>query len=174
MNAKLLRINEVNVIPETKEAIELLKQTGIGIAAVSNSITGDAGASLTAAGFSLTETFNFCLFRDELRDLGLQAKPSPDPYNHARKVMEQKIQASSANENKDPLLASECLVFEDSKTGVRAGLAAGMNVIHLTDESGPMNQAEVTKALAEKPGATYHPVTRRELVATCKKLMSLG
>lgn len=173
LNAKLLKLDEVRAIPETKELLHFLQENGVNVAAVSNSISGDAGATLVKAGFSLTETFNFCLFRDDLRKKGLRAKPFPDPYNEASRMMDHFMKAA-ANENNPGLQKSECLVVEDSKTGVRAGLAAGMNVLHLTDESGPLDQAEVAKALAEMPTATYHPTTQRDLLATCKKLMSLG
>lgn len=172
LNAKLMRVDEIKKISETEEAIQLFKASNIGVAAVSNSITGDVEASLKAAGYSLEKTFNFCLFRDVLREKGLRSKPHSDPYLHARDMMDG-ILKENAGKNHTPLQHSECLVLEDSKTGVRSGLSAGMNVIHLIDESGSLDSNEVKQTLARHQGATYSPVPLSQLVKKCKQALAL-
>lgn len=61
-------------------------------------------------------------------------KPAPDVYLHAAKTME--------------VAPAECVVVEDTPTGTRAGLAAGMRVFGYVGS--PMNQ----RAQLERLGAT--------------------
>lgn len=62
-------------------------------------------------------------------------KPAPDVYLHAARAM-----------NADP---SRCVVVEDTPTGVRAGIAAGMRVYGYV--GGPQSTAEELEALGATP-----------------------
>jgi beta-phosphoglucomutase len=59
---------------------------------------------------------------------GRKHKPAPDFYQHALEFLNQKRRA----ERKLPLLAAECLVFEDAPPGIQAAKAAGMPNVGVT------------------------------------------
>lgn len=167
LHAKLLRINEVQPIPETAEAITLFRESDTVdiIAPVSNSITPDAGASLRHAGLD-PDSFSFCLFRDELQRRGLRAKPHPDPYNEALREANARRLAGTPE-----IAAQECLVLEDSKTGVRGGLSAGQHTIHIVDDDTPLPDDEAHH-LMHKHGGRYYKTTRAGLVTLCKQILT--
>ena len=123
LNAKLDRIHEVKKIDETAEAIQLFRENAVDIAAVSNSIRRDAQASLRHSGYT-DKDFVFELFRDDLREAGLRAKPYPDPYIEALRRLNEKLAGEAAAKGVafTPITPAECVVLEDSKTGARAGL----------------------------------------------------
>jgi beta-phosphoglucomutase len=56
-------------------------------------------------------------------------KPAPDCYLRALELLNEKRRA----DRKLPVLASECLVFEDAPPGIEAARAAGMRTIGLTN-----------------------------------------
>jgi beta-phosphoglucomutase-like phosphatase (HAD superfamily) len=60
---------------------------------------------------SLNDRFDFVATRDDVE----HGKPDPEIYNLALEALS--------------VPASECLAIEDSPSGVRAGLAAGVNVV---------------------------------------------
>ena len=47
------------------------------------------------------------------------------------------------------------LILEDSLTGVRAALKAGMRVIHIRDDSGPLPEAEQERLEKAHDGQYY-------------------
>ena len=171
LNTKLDRIHEVKKIEEVFDAINLLRRNDIPVAPVSNSITSDALASLMHAGYA-QEDFLFCLFRDDLARKGLRAKPYPDPYEEALRMTNGRLKAAAdaAGEAFTPITPSECLIFEDSKTGARAGLAAGMSVLHILDDALPLDADEVEQMEARHNGK-YIMVRRTGILNTCKELL---
>lgn len=154
--AKLCRIGEVEIIVETREAVDLFRRNAMLLAPVSNSITADASATLTRVGYDIDNDFAFFLFRDKQRELGLRAKPHPDPYLEAFRRAAEILETATLN----PI---ECLILEDSRTGARAGLQAGMTVIHLTDECPALDTDEVENYKSAHGGA-YFPVKRAGLM----------
>src|SRR5258705_13327095 len=56
-------------------------------------------------------------------------KPAPDCYQIALEQLNQKLRA----ERRQPLLASECLVIEDSPPGIESGRQAGMRTLGITN-----------------------------------------
>ncbi len=172
LRAKFERICEVKKIDETGEAIKLFRENKLDIvAAVSNSTGPEAKASLKQAGYS-TSDFDFCLFRDDIERLGLRAKPFPDPYIEAMRMANERLKAKAeaAGETFVPLTPEECLVLEDSRTGVRSGLAARMNVIQMTDETPALESADAAQCL--KDGGHYFPVRRTGLIDQCHTLLA--
>lgn len=59
---------------------------------------------------------------------GRNHKPAPDCYQDALQFLNDKRR----NERRLPLLAAECLVFEDAPPGIEAGRGAGMRTVGVT------------------------------------------
>lgn len=114
------------------------------IAAVTNSPTDIAMSNITATG--CLPYMQFVLTADDVKAAGRPIKPAPDPYLMGAERL-----------GVDP---KDCIVFEDSKTGVTAGVAAGCTVIQIVDDP----------AFAA-PNAHYHAYNAQQLRAICKKLI---
>ena len=101
------------LIPGWFEILTEAKSTGLKIALVtaSNRILAEALIETS----KLDHYFDAVITSDDLP----RTKPHPDPYLHAAEIFQF-----------DPL---ECLVFEDSNTGITSSLAAGMPTIALPD-----------------------------------------
>lgn len=98
----------VKAMPGARELISELTAAGIPIALVSASPRRLVDAALLGSGLS---GFDTIVAGDEVK----RTKPFPDPYLEAAR----RLGASAA----------ECVVLEDSATGVAAGLASGAMVI---------------------------------------------
>jgi len=72
---------------------------------------------------------------------GLNYKPAPDCYQRALELLNVKRR----DDRKLPLLPGECLVIEDAPPGVKAGQAAGMHTLAVTNT--------VTESLLRAAGA---------------------
>jgi HAD superfamily hydrolase (TIGR01509 family) len=72
---------------------------------------------------------------------GLNHKPAPDCYRRALEL----LNAQRRNDRKLPSLPGECLVIEDAPPGVKAGQAAGMRTLAVTNT--------VTESLLRAAGA---------------------
>ena len=101
-------IQGVNPMPGATELLAELKAAGIPIAVVSASPRRLVDAALRGAGLS---GFDTIVAGDEVS----RTKPFPDPYLEAAR----RLGAS----------AWDCVVLEDSETGVAAGLASGAMVV---------------------------------------------
>lgn len=120
----------VPMLPGAKELLVELAAAGVPIALVSASSRLIVDASLTAIG---AEHFRFTVSADDVEN----GKPNPDPYLKAAALM-----------GADP---ADCLVLEDSPTGVAAAKAAGCRIIAVPHaspiEAGP--RVTVVKSLTE-------------------------
>lgn len=103
----------VELQPGWQEILEEAKKEKLHIALVTASNRVLAEALLKQS--NLNHYFDLVVTSDDLT----RTKPHPDPYFHAAKFF-----------NLDVL---ECLVFEDSNTGITSSLAAGMPTIALPD-----------------------------------------
>ena len=168
-NAKLINIKDVRAIPETLAVLALFRENKLDIAPVSNSITPDAMASLKHSGYEEAD-FAFCLFRDELQRIGLRAKPHPDPYQEALRRMDAFMAARDGDAHK-PLKPHECLILEDSKTGGRSGLHAGMHTVQMTNETPALDDDEVLEMTSKHKGV-YKALERHELYVYCQTLLA--
>ena len=72
---------------------------------------------------------------------GLNHKPAPDCYRRALEL----LNAKRRDDRKLPLVATECLVIEDAPPGVKAGKAAAMHTLAITNT--------VTESLLRSAGA---------------------
>ena len=85
------------------------------------------------AGAGMNDAFEHITAAEDVSD----GKPEPDGYLHALQALNQRA----------PLLASECLVIEDTVFGIRAAHAAGMRCVALATTS-PANQLGLADAIA--------------------------
>jgi HAD superfamily hydrolase (TIGR01509 family) len=107
--AFLQRQNELVWRPGAQEAVAAVRGASVRMAVVSNSDRMLVDASLRALGLQQSGQISVC--RNDVR----QGKPDPEPYLRAAWLL--------------GLSPDACLVVEDSPTGARAGLAAGMTVL---------------------------------------------
>jgi beta-phosphoglucomutase-like phosphatase (HAD superfamily) len=124
--------------PGMKESFDYYRERGLRIVAVTNSPRDIAEHSLRATG--MWDELEFMLSADEVLAAGKSPKPAPDPYLMAAKML-----------GVEP---EECLVYEDSGTGVRSGLAAGMTVVQVLDYGLPLEKK-----------ADYFSHNREQLIA---------
>ena len=100
------RTGEIGPIPGLLNLLEEGRQRNLRIALVTNSVEEDAEQILVPLG--LVGAFDPMVYPSEVTD----AKPSPAPYNEALERME--------------IEPGEALAFEDSLTGVKAAVEAGV------------------------------------------------
>lgn len=120
----------VGTMPGATELLRVLKQAGIPLALVSASPRRLVDAALAGSGVS---GFDTIVAGDEVS----RTKPFPDPYLTAAARL--------------GVLATDCIVLEDSATGVAAGLASGAFVVavpHLVPIE-PSERLSVSKSLAD-------------------------
>jgi HAD superfamily hydrolase (TIGR01509 family) len=99
----------VNVLPGALAAIERVRGLGLPLALVTGSSREEAAQSLDALG--LAGVFDAVVASEDVP----RSKPAPDGYL-----------AAAAALGVEP---TECLVVEDSRAGIAAGLAAGAVVV---------------------------------------------
>lgn len=106
-NLDLVRVNEGLTLLLTQ-----LKKDGhkIGLATTAQSANGRSVLRY----FVLESLFDEILYGDEVQ----KGKPDPECYNKIISMLN--------------LKPSECLIFEDSESGIRAALAAGASVMRIT------------------------------------------
>lgn len=114
------QLHDVNPREGFVEAFLLLDQKGIVQGAVSNGTEPLVRMNIVRS--TVGDKLKVIIDLDYVESSGLKPKPFPDPYLEAlRKVNEG---------SPDQIHPSECLVVEDSPTGIQAGKAAGMNAIY--------------------------------------------
>lgn len=115
--AFLVRRHELAWRAGAREAVLRLRAAGVALAVVSNSPRALVDPSLHALGLD-TPGFT-SVSRDDVRE----GKPAPEPYLRAATLL--------------GVAPRHCLVVEDSPTGARAGLAAGMAVLGWPEPARP-------------------------------------
>lgn len=103
------------LVPGAKAQLDKLVAQGIRLALVSTTDTYEIVYACNR--FGITSHFDVFVGGD----MGLTGKPAPDPYLTALKFL--------------GLQPEECIVIEDSPTGIASGKAAGMHVIAFTGGS---------------------------------------
>ncbi|WP_035603312.1 HAD-IA family hydrolase [Haloferula sp. BvORR071] len=117
-------------LPGVKELLERLCEWGVPLALASSSDMEDIALCLEAAG--LAGYFLVRAAGDEVAE----GKPAPDVYLLACRRL--------------GVEATDCVAIEDSRRGVAAALAAGMQVVWATDlPDAPADKVRKTKTLAE-------------------------
>ncbi len=108
---KLKFVKDLELIPNALELITKSKEAGLKTALVTASGRELMNAALTRFP---ENSFDIAISRDDVAN----SKPHPDPYLMAAERLKVKI--------------DECLVLEDSITGVRAGLDSGAQVVAIS------------------------------------------
>lgn len=165
LNLKLANIGEVEILPETRKVLDLFRAKGMNnIASVSNGTRADSGASLSYVGYNLGEEGDFCfsIFRDDMARKGVAPKPDPGSYLWALGKMNKKLNRAAAETGRsfEEIKPEDCLVLEDSRSGARAGILAGMHVVQLTDESPPLASEDIRTGY-------YNTVQRHNVIDLC-------
>ena len=141
-------VRELAVLPSVKEWIHRFHRD-VPMGVVSSSSIPDVVPILERQG--LADPMRFVICGDHVERL----KPDPEPYLLALR----KLQAGSGE-----IESRNCLVFEDSATGIRSAMAAGMSVHRLA------SQADLPAALqswsARIPGTVA--TRRREALARAR------
>ena len=128
------------MVPGLPAALELAQQEGVRCIAVTNAPRGAAETTMAA----LCATIPAASIIEGLV-IGAEctrAKPHPDPY------------VEGARQLGVPL--SECVVFEDSRSGIKAGVAAGVPVVGMRTSLGDaeLRAAGCAATLADWQGLT--------------------
>ena len=108
---KLKFVKDLELIPNALELITKSKEAGLKTALVTASGRELMNSALTRFP---ENSFDIAISRDDVAN----SKPHPEPYLMAAERLKVKI--------------DECLVLEDSMTGVRAGLDAGAQVVAIS------------------------------------------
>lgn len=101
------------------EAFELLDEKGIVQGAVSNG--ADYLVRMNIGRTGIGQRLKAAIDLNYIEGKGLRPKPFADPYLEALRRVNEELDT--------PIQPAECLVVEDSPTGIHAGKAAGMNTI---------------------------------------------
>jgi len=109
---KLAEVASFTACPGTLELIDVLKTNGMPLALVTGSILEDARLVLET--FAIADAFGAVLTAEDV----VAGKPDPDGYLQAAAKLGAK--------------PGKCLVIEDSPSGIKAAIAAGMDCIALT------------------------------------------
>lgn len=104
------------------DAFNYIAAVGAFQAAVTSGVQKQAETNLDVAGVRSDMLFN--VNATDMMLKGLELKPKPDPYNEALCKLNETVSETRK------ILASQCLVIEDSVSGVRSAKAAGMTSVH--------------------------------------------
>jgi 16S rRNA pseudouridine516 synthase len=105
--------NKIGLFPHVKEVLEELRDMKLRLAVATSSVSASARPFLDR--HQLTSFFEVIITGDEIE----RGKPHPDIYLRAAEKL--------------GVAPNECLVIEDSLSGVAAGKAAGMRVAAIPD-----------------------------------------
>jgi HAD superfamily hydrolase (TIGR01509 family) len=138
---------QVSFFPGARELVRAL-QREVPLAIASGALTSEIDALLRAGG--LRDAFSAIVGADQVG----QGKPHPEPYLTAMA----RVAAHAPG-----LRPEECLVFEDSMPGIAAALAAGMQVVAVTNSYPAAKLAAAHRVVESLDGLT--PAALRELFA---------
>ncbi len=112
----------VPVKPGALELLKILKKNGHSLAVATSTRSATATDQLDAS--QLLKYFDCIVGGEQVSN----PKPDPEPYHKAA--------ASIGCE------ANQCIVFEDSETGVRAAIASGARTVQVPDLIAPSNEVK--------------------------------
>ena len=127
------RAHDIQANPAVIEIVHDFLANGKPVVAVSNTNTDIIKSALESTGYPVGE-FIDAIGKDRVIKAEKRPKPAPDPYYYGLEKLNKAIKNGSPNLQIAP---QDCLVLEDSKTGLRAALEFGATVIQITDYSIP-------------------------------------
>lgn len=139
---------DVSVIDGTHEMLDAVARLGIPVRVGSNSSIGEMDAKFGTTG--LQQRFEGRIH--SAADMGIP-KPAPDVYLHAAAM--------------EKVAPADCVVLEDSDTGARAALRAGMTCVLLRPLSRPA--PDWPGLIRIESLAEFAPLLRRALVEQARK-----
>lgn len=139
--------------PGIKELMEAFKDAGRPVIVVSNTDRAAVIAAQKAADTIHLVDAMLCV--DDLKKHGLEKKPHPGPYLHAKKMAGLGVDAP-------------CLAVEDSKTGANSAAAAGLDFVeiiytHVQQVPHPAATWVVTDGQDVREAARFNPAAGRKL-----------
>ena len=129
--------NHVAIFPGVKSLVTNLAQ-GLPLAVASGALRNEIETILTTAG--LINHFKVIISAEDVE----RGKPEPDIFLKALAALNQQ------NSNRNPIAATDCVVIEDSKEGIKGAHSAGMKCLAVTNSHPPelLNEAHaVVKTL---------------------------
>jgi HAD superfamily hydrolase (TIGR01509 family) len=120
--------DEISANQDVFSLVQAFMARNIPVAPVSNSLREVVQDNLVTTGYPVDD-FPFILGKDDVEAVGYSAKPAPYPYLYAMQLLNIRRSPSGLR----PLDPRQCLVIEDSQTGARAGVSAGMHTVHLVN-----------------------------------------
>ena len=162
-DASTARLDEICANPNVKLAVESHLLAGIVVGAVSNSNHHIVRLNLDHTGYQ-ADAFKTIIGKDDVLQADLSPKPAPDPYYLALRNINLYL-----HPNTDPIKPGECLVLEDSLTGVQSGLEFWADVIHLTDNSPHLSRQDEIN-LTGAFNTRYFPTGQDFLIETISNL----
>lgn len=146
--------DQITANPPVYSMVQDFMNAAVPVIPVSNAMRTAVYDNLEVTGYPVS-SFPFILSKDDVEAVGLNPKPEPDPYRYALKLHNR----DRTGRGLAPLQPEDCMVVEDSRTGARAGVSAGMNTVHLVDD-------EKNMLAPEEVGtgrAVYKPCYHHEL-----------
>ena len=158
------RLDEIELHEPVRDIVVEFIQNSRDVAAVTNAITRTGIDNLRHTGYPLDD-MAFVLGKDDVKNAGRKIKPDGDHYLYALEL----LNGQRAAANKPPLAPEDCLVLEDTQTGVRAALRAGMTVIQITDSTNALPDEEA-KDLMALYGGSYYTTTLSDIQPLARTL----
>jgi len=144
------RIDEVEDNEPVHDIVRMFRQNAIDVVAVSNSEHDIVEENLVHCEYDLDE-FTAIIGKEDVINAGLQTKPAPDAYLFALNKVNQRKTAA----NESLIQAKECIVLENSGTGAKSGLRAGMAVVHIIDEGGAIEDDKAADLINDHGGRYF-------------------
>ena len=161
----------VNAIHQTQQIVFEFIENKKDTLAVSNSTVQNVQKNLKLAGYDakmdLSDSAASIVGLDFVQASGGSAKPSKDPYEIALNRINMSIADNALH-----LKPEDCLVLEDSITGVRSALKFGATVIQIIDNCDCLDEDEVAE-LTKSNNGRYICVKSDELYKTYLELQQI-
>ncbi|MEM7618142.1 MAG: HAD family phosphatase [Pseudomonadota bacterium] len=150
------RIGEVKANQPALDLVNLFIKAGKPVVAVTNSPIHLAKKHLKIAGYPADKMG--LISQEDAYDRSLEPKPNPALYELAfYKTALDRLDSGVQGGFK----RKKCLILEDSGTGVRAGLRAGMMTIQFTDMCKVLDSEEAAQISSRK--ASFYPMKFEDL-----------
>ena len=164
--------SDIHAVEQTKRIVFEFIENKRAVTAVSNSNFGNVRKNLRLADygekFDLSENSQVIVSKDFVIANGGKPKPAADAY----KMGLQKIN-DIIDDHRLRISPHDCLVLEDSVTGVRAGLKFGATVIQITDNCDSPDMDEI-KDLTGRYNGRYIATTSDKLYQTYQDIINDG